>query len=212
LSASLVSVNVGRARVELLSGRELATAIVKAPADGRVAVGVFGLEGDEVADTMSHGGRDQALYLYTVEDYSWWSRELGRDLLPGTFGENLTVAGLESAALAIGDTLHMGETELQVTAPRIPCSTFAARMGEPQWVKRFAAAGRPGAYLRVLRPGTVAAGDPVEVKRAGCHTLPLLELQRLHYDRKAPAAELERALQAPLAERARVDLERRLAR
>jgi MOSC domain-containing protein YiiM len=208
----LVSVNVGRPRRELLSGRELETAIIRRPVEGPVGVGPLGLEGDEVASKKHHGGRDQAVYLYTVDDYDWWSRELGRALAPGTFGENLTVAGLESATLAIGDVLRVGEVGLQVTAPRIPCSTFAARMGEEAWVKRFARAGRPGAYLRVLRGGTVAAGDPVALEHAGCRSVPLLELQRLYYDRKAPVAEVERALQAPLAERARADLERRLAR
>lgn len=208
----LVSINVGRSRLELLSGSELDTAIVKQPTQGPVAVGLLGLEDDEVGDKANHGGPDQAVYLYTVEDYAWWATELGCELEPGMFGENLTVAGFESGTLAIGDGLLIGNVELQVTAPRIPCSTFAARMGEPQWVKRFAQAERPGAYLRVLKSGTLRAGDAVELVRAGCRSIPLLELQRLYYDRKAPAPELQRALATPIAVRARADLEERLSR
>jgi MOSC domain-containing protein YiiM len=207
----LVSINVGRSRLELLSGRELETAIVKQPTQGSVAVGPLGLEGDEVGDKDDHGGPDQALYLYMAEDYAWWAAELGRELEPGMFGENLTVAGFESAMLGIGDRLLISDVELQVTGPRIPCSTFAARMGEPQWVKRFARAERPGAYLRVLKSGMLRAGDAVERAPAGCRSIPLLELQRLYYDRQARAPELQRALATPIAARARADLEERLA-
>jgi MOSC domain-containing protein YiiM len=208
----VVSVNVGRPRRELLSGRELETAIVRNPVAGSVTVGPLGLEGDEVADKENHGGPDQALYLYTAEDYAWWSGELGRDLEPGTFGENLTVAGFESASLAIGDRLRIGEVELEVTSPRIPCATFAARMGDPQWVKRFAGADRPGAYLRVLSGGAITAGDALTLEPAADRSVPLLELVRLFYDHSAPAADLQRALCAPIAVRARADLEQRLAR
>jgi MOSC domain-containing protein YiiM len=207
----LVSVNVGRPGRELLSGRELETAILKNQVEGPVAVGPLGIAGDEVADRENHGGPDQAVYLYTVEDYAWWAKELGRRLDPGTFGENLTVSGLESAELAVGDRFRIGEVELEVTAPRIPCSTFAARMGDAGWVKRFARAGRPGAYLRVLATGAVAAGDEVSLDPAADRSVPLLDLVRLFYDRKASATDLERALGAPVAERARADLERRLA-
>jgi MOSC domain-containing protein YiiM len=208
----LVSVNVGRPRLELLAGRELETAIVRRPVEGSIAVGPLGLEGDDVADKANHGGPDQALYLYTAEDYAWWSAQLGRELQPGTFGENLTVAGFESASLAVGDRLRIGDVLLEVTAPRIPCSTFAARMGDPQWVKSFARADRPGAYLRVLESGTISPGDALTLEPTKDRSVPLLDLVRLFYDRSALAEDYERALAAPIAVRARADLEDRLAR
>jgi MOSC domain-containing protein YiiM len=169
----LVSANIGRLRRELLSGRELETAIVRQPVEGPVVVGPLGLEGDEVADRENHGGPDQALYLYTAEDYAWWSAQLGHDLAPGTFGENLTVAGFESAALAVGDRLRIGDALLEVTAPRIPCATFAARMGDPQWVKCFARADRPGRLsTRALRGDGLSPRRGHARARRGSHRAP----------------------------------------
>jgi MOSC domain-containing protein YiiM len=209
----LVSVNVALPQTVVLNGRIHHTAIGKQPVTEPVAVRPLGLDGDEVGSPQHHGGPDQAVYVYTVEDYAWWSGELGRELGPGTFGENLTVAGLESASRRIGDRLRVGdEVVLEVTAPRIPCSTLAGRMGDSRFVKRFARALRPGLYVRVIETGDVRAGDPVVLDESGASELPVTELMALSYDRKAPAAALERALAAPVAERARDDLVERLAR
>jgi MOSC domain-containing protein YiiM len=201
----LVSVNVGR----IVDG----TAIGKRPAEGPVAVGLEGLAGDEIGSPRHHGGPDQAAYAYGTPDYAWWAAELGARLPPGTFGENLTIDGLESATCSIGDRLTIGTAIFEVTAPRIPCRTLAHRMGdEDGFIRRFRDARRPGIYLRVLHEGAVTTGDPVAFTPAGPGALPLLELQDLFYRRKVPMAELERALDAPIAARARRDLERRLAR
>jgi MOSC domain-containing protein YiiM len=166
-----------------------------------------------VGSRKHHGGPDQAVYAYTTEDYAWWSKELGEDLDAATFGENLTIQGFASAALFIGDRLRVGrDVLLEVTSPRIPCGTLAGRMGDPQFAKRFAQARRPGPYLRVIATGDVRTGDGVELDTTNRSNLPLLDLVDLFYDRKAPAKALERALAAPVAERARTDLEHRLAR
>lgn len=130
---------------------------------GPVAVGWLGLAGDEYADKANHGGRDQAVYAYAREDLDWWAGQLGRDLRDGLFGENITTAGLDVSAALIGEVWRLGTAVVQVTAPRIPCVTFQAWMNEPHGVKRFAAARRPGAYLRVLAEGTVGAGADLAV-------------------------------------------------
>ncbi len=126
----------------------------------------MGLEGDSIVDKKNHGGRDQAVYIYGGADYAWWSRarpDLDHGYQPGTFGENLTISDLESAEYAVGDRLQIGEVVLEVTAPRIPCVTLAARMGDPQFIKAFMAAERPGLYCRVIVEG-IRAGR----RRGGC--------------------------------------------
>ncbi len=188
------------------------TAIDKQPQPGRVAVTVDGLAGDGVGNRRHHGGPDQAVYAYGTPDYAWWEAELGRPLGPATFGENLTIDGLESAALAIGDRLVATGVTLEVTSPRIPCATLAARMDDPGFIRRFHDARRPGVYLRVLEPGEIGEGDEVALERAPKGALTALELQDLYYDRKAPADAIERALRQPIDIRTRRDFERRLAR
>ncbi|TCM43513.1 MOSC domain-containing protein [Kribbella sp. VKM Ac-2568] len=140
------------------------TAIDKRPQSRRVPVGFLGLEGDRVCDTEHHGGRDQAMYAYAREDSGWWAEQLGREIPAGLFGENLSTEGLDITNALIGEVWRLGdEVEVMVRAPRIPCITFQARMGIPRWVKRFHQEGRPGAYLKVLKTGTLGAGDRIEV-------------------------------------------------
>jgi MOSC domain-containing protein YiiM len=140
------------------------TAIDKRPQSRRVPVGVLGLEGDRVCDTENHGGVDQALYAYAREDSAWWAEQLGREIPAGLFGENLSTERLDITNALIGEVWRLGdEVEVMVRAPRIPCITFQHRMQLPHWVKRFHQEGRPGAYLKVLKTGTLGAGDPIEV-------------------------------------------------
>lgn len=126
-------------------------------------MGKLGLAGDEHGDTENHGGPDQAVYAYAREDLDWWTERLGRELRSGEFGENVTTAGIDITTALIGETWRVGDVVVQITSPRIPCETFKAWTGEDQWVRRFAAAGRPGAYLRVLTEGQISAGDDIEV-------------------------------------------------
>ncbi len=205
----LEAVNLGRRETIDLGARLVETGIDKQPVE-RAYVGRLGLVGDVVADVENHGGPDQAVYLYSREDYAWWEAELGAALAPGTFGENLTVPSL-GAAPRPGDRLRIGGALLELTAPRIPCAVFADRMGEARWVKRFAAAGRPGAYARVLEEGDVAPGDPVELDPTAADHPTIVELMRLYYDKSAAPERVHRALAAPIAERERTALERRLA-
>ncbi|MFI6679444.1 MOSC domain-containing protein [Kribbella sp. NPDC050470] len=146
------------------------TAIDKRPQAGRVQVSELGLAGDSVCDTKHHGGPDQALYAYAEEDAAWWAAELGREIPTGLFGENLRTEGLDITGALLGEVWRIGaEVEVMVRAPRTPCITFQHRMQEPHWVKRFHQAGRPGAYLKVLRTGAVGAGDPIEVVSRPAH-------------------------------------------
>jgi MOSC domain-containing protein YiiM len=161
--AKVVSVNVGAVRTVEWHGRAVTTGIWKAPVHGRVAVRGVNLAGDDQADRRVHGGPDKAVYAYAVEDYEWWSRELGQELGPGTFGENLTVEGIDVNGARNGDRWAIGSVLLEVTRPRVPCSTFAGFMDVPHWIRRFALAYRPGAYLRVLTSGELTAGDTIEV-------------------------------------------------
>ncbi|MFI1563953.1 MOSC domain-containing protein [Streptomyces sp. NPDC020490] len=169
----LLSVNVGRARpVPYTDQPQGLTGIDKRPADGpvRVAapgpkgVGASGIAGDAVCDTRHHGGDHQAVYAVAREDLDDWERELGRPLANGSFGENLTTLGLDVSGALIGERWQVGpEVVLEVTCGRIPCRTFQGHMGEKGWVKRFTLKGAPGAYLRVIRPGEIRAGDAVEI-------------------------------------------------
>ncbi|MGA8246375.1 MAG: MOSC domain-containing protein [Nocardioides sp.] len=146
------------------------TGIDKRPVNGPVSVGPLGLAGDSILDTANHGGLLQAVYACAAEDLAWWRSELADEhahpVTPGSFGENLTVEGIDVNGARAGDRWTIGTVVLEVTAPRIPCSTFAGFMAVPRWVKRFALAERPGAYLRVVTPGEVTAGDAVSVSAA----------------------------------------------
>jgi len=136
------------------------TAIDKRPSDGPVKVHKLGVHGDIQANRVHHGGEDQAIYAYSQSDADFWAGTLGRELPPGTFGENLRVSGIEPTSAVIGERWQVGtDVVLEVTSPRVPCATFQRRMKEPQWVKRFTEEGRVGAYLRVIRTGTIQAGD-----------------------------------------------------
>ena len=170
--ARLDSVNIGRPRPNPYKNTE-STGIGKQPtfepvevrAPGPKTTGLgSGLVGDFIGDGKHHGGNDQAVYAFQREDLDDWERRLGRELPNGFFGENLTTLDLEINQALIGERWQVGEkVVLQVTAPRIPCATFRGWMGEKGWAKIFTAVGRPGAYLGVITPGTIRAGDPIEV-------------------------------------------------
>jgi len=206
----LMSVNLAQERILQRNHRVERTGIFKFPTQNAVKVTKLGLEGDVIVSKKHHGGPDQAVYVYGAGDYEWWSKELGMDVSPGTFGENLTISALESAVFNIGDYLQVGEVTLQVTAPRIPCGTFAARMNDPQWVKAFRHAERPGLYCRVLQEGLVKTGDPVSIERYAGETISIPEMFRDYYVKGKSEETLRRHLHAPIAIRTRRDLEKEL--
>lgn len=214
----LGAINVGMPqRVDMGAGPEI-TAIFKTTVDGPIEVTSIGLVGDAVGDTKHHGGPDQALYVYFGADYAHWERLLDRSLEPGVFGDNLTVEGAESRSstvssknLWVGDRMNVGSVTLEVTAPRIPCGTFARRMELPAgFIERFRDELRPGVYVRVLDPGQVTAGDDVTITE-GRRTVSIAEMVEL-WGARPDRDSLDRLLAAPIAERARADYERKRAR
>jgi MOSC domain-containing protein YiiM len=163
----LRSVNVGLPREAAWAGIGR-TSIDKAAVPGPVEVHRLGLEGDQVSDTRHHGGPDQAVYAFAREELDWWASQLGDELRDGEFGENLTTEGLPVDDAELGERWRVGSVILEVASIRTPCNDFKVWMGRGghdnrAWVRRFAEHARPGAYLRVLQPGTLAAGDPIEV-------------------------------------------------
>ncbi|MEU5280568.1 MOSC domain-containing protein [Streptomyces asoensis] len=169
----LLSVNLGRPKaVPYTDQPQGLTGIDKRPvegpvriaAPGRKGVGASGLAGDTVCDLRHHGGDDQAVYAVAREDLDEWERELGRTLANGSFGENLTTTGLDVSDALIGERWRIGpDVVLEVTSGRIPCLTFQGHLGEKRWVRRFTEKAATGAYLRVVVPGEIRAGDPVTI-------------------------------------------------
>jgi MOSC domain-containing protein YiiM len=206
----LLSINIGKEQAIQYANKSGTTGIYKNPTAGPVQITPEGLTDDAVIDRTSHAGPDQAVYAYGSADYDWWSTELGCPLAPGTFGENLTISDLESADLRIGDRLQVGMVTLEITAPRIPCSTLAARMVDPQFVKRFQHAEPPGLYCRVITPGSVTVGDPVTLQVYDGQPFTIIENFRLFYEKYPSETDLRRALAAPIAIRTRLETEERL--
>lgn len=214
----LAAINIGMPKtVDMGAGPE-STAIFKTTVDGPIPVTVDGLAGDAVGDTEHHGGPDQALYVYFGADYAHWEGLLDRPLEPGVFGDNLTIDGgmtrsstVSSNELCVGDRLTVGPVTLEVTAPRIPCGTFSRRMELPaSFIEQFRNELRPGVYVRVVEPGMVSVGDAVAMVE-GERTVSIVEMVDL-WGTKPDAETIDRMLNAPIAARARIDLERKRAK
>lgn len=192
----VVSVNVGMPRIVEWHGRDVESGIWKSPVDGRIPVRGINLAGDAQADLRVHGGPDKAVYAYAIEDYAWWSDQLEQMVEPATFGENLTVEGLDLGAMVIGTRWLVGSVELEVSQPRLPCFKLGMRMGDASFVDVFDGAERFGAYLRIVREGDVGAGDAVEVAPLDRPGITVHELGVAHHD--PPQAFLDRLLADPL--------------
>ncbi len=206
----LVSVNIAHQPAQgRASGPAERTGIDKRPADGRVGVRGGedpGVDGDLVADRKNHGGVDQAVYAYAREDAEWWAAELGRAVPPGAFGENFTTEGLDVTGAVIGELWAVGDALFEVSAPRIPCATFQRFWDVPHLQRRFTEHGASGAYLRVARPGSVGAGDAIEVLSRPDHGLTIGEAFRALSGDRSLAPKLLSAPQLPAEarERARI--------
>lgn len=190
LPGRVVSVNVGVPRPVSWRGRIVHTAIFKYPVDGRVPLLGVNLVGDDQADRQVHGGPDKAVYVYAREDRDWWAGELGRGLDPGAFGENLTVTGTAVTDAVIGERWRIGTAELEVCGPRVPCYKLGIRMDDDGYPRRFAAAGRPGAYLRILVSGSVGAGDDVVVAHRPDHGVTVRDVAHAYHHDRARAPEI----------------------
>ncbi|OMB98269.1 molybdenum cofactor biosysynthesis protein [Mycobacterium sp. NS-7484] len=179
--AQVLTVNVAHPRPNTAEGRAV-TGIDKRPVQGAVGVRApgpmhgglgSGLIGDIIGDQQFHGGDDQAVYAYAREDLDVWQTELNRDIANGVFGENLTTAGIDVTNARIGERWRVGSDglELEVSRPRIPCRTFANWLQINGWVKTFTRAAIPGAYFRLVTPGSVAGGDEITVTHRPDHDI-----------------------------------------
>ena len=190
----MVSVNVGRPRTVPFRGSQVTTGIWKVPASGPIRARGVNLAGDDQADRSVHGGPDKAVYAYAQEDLSWWTVELGQVVAPGTFGENLTTAGIDVTNAVVGERWAVGSAVLEVCQPRVPCYKLGIRMGDQRFPPRFAAAGRPGAYLRIVAEGDIAAGDEVRILSRPDHAVTVGLIERAYH---ADRSLVPRLLEAP---------------
>jgi MOSC domain-containing protein YiiM len=193
-------------RPEKLPGKAFKTGIYKAAVNSAVMIDRLGLVGDAVCNTKHHGGEDQAVLLEGSLTRDWWAQELGRDLQPGMFGENLIIEGLDNRDVAAGDRFHVGEVVLEATCARSPCNTLAVKMGEPTFVKTYTRAGRPGIYCRVIVPGMVSPDDPVRHELYAGERVRIAEMLAA-LGKRLSEAEKARFLAAPIGSRWRPTFE-----
>jgi MOSC domain-containing protein YiiM len=174
-------VNVGVPREVVWLGKTVVTGIFKDPVDFPVMLRTMNLEGDRQADLSVHGGVAKAVYAYPEEHYGFWRGELpGMDLPPGMFGENFTTRGLSEETVHAGDRFRMGEAEVVVTQPRLPCFKLVVKFRRSDIIRRFLESGRTGFYMAVLRGGMVGAGDSVELLSADPQCVSIADLVRMH--------------------------------
>jgi MOSC domain-containing protein YiiM len=192
----IVSVNVGLPREVKWQNKVVTTGIFKEPVDGPVMMRTLNLDGDGQADLTVHGGASKAVYAYPSEHYGYWRRELpGVDLTWGMFGENFTTEGLLEEALYIGDKFRIGETEVMVTEPRMPCYKLGIKFGRADIIKRFLASRRTGFYFAVVREGMVGAGDAAELIRQEQQEISVADITRLYAFEKNDLKSLRRAIE-----------------
>ena len=192
----ILSVNVGLPREVTWQGKLVTTGIFKKPVDAPVMMRTLNLDGDGQADLTVHGGLTKAVYVYPSEHYGYWRTELpGVDLPWGMFGENLTTEGLFEEAVYIGDKFRIGETEVLVTEPRMPCYKLGIKFGRADIIKRFLASRRTGFYFAVVREGMVGAGDAVELIGRGQREISVADITRLYAFEKDDLKSLRRAIE-----------------
>ncbi|MET0910755.1 MAG: MOSC domain-containing protein [Ilumatobacteraceae bacterium] len=190
MTARIVSVNIGAVREVSYLGRTETTAIFKEPTLDVVTVTTAAFGDDRQADLRVHGGPDRVAYAYAAEDLAWWAGELEREVPPGSMGENLTTSGIDITNAVIGEQWQAGTVTFEVAGLRTPCFKLGIRMGIARFSTRFAAAGRPGAYLRVTKPGAVAVGDTIEIVNRPAHGVTMATLADAYHRDPSLAARL----------------------
>jgi MOSC domain-containing protein YiiM len=191
----IISINVGRPRVVMRNGEPVSTGIFKEPVTGRVRLRTLNLDGDRQADLSVHGGPYKAVYVYPVEHYEYWRRELPEMHLPlGMFGENFTTEGLNESETYIGDMFSVGSARVMVTQPRMPCYKLGIRFGRNDIIKRFLASGRSGFYLSVLQEGEVGEGDEIALTEKAENSVRVSDITRLYAKDRTDVETLRRAI------------------
>lgn len=191
------SLNIGQPKKENFFGRVMTTGFCKTPLEGPVRLTRLGFEGDGVGDRKNHGGHDKAVCVYSVEHYPYWEDVLGIVLPPAPFGENLSVSGLLEDGIGIGDVFSLGAAVVQVSQPRQPCKTLAARYGREGMAKLFADSGRTGFYLRVLEEGEVKQGDILAIREKDPWGVTVAFANSVFYHDRKNRRSLEKVLSVP---------------
>ena len=195
---ALVSVNVGMPKNVPWQGKNVYTGVFKDPVSGHRRVGKLNIEGDGQGDRAGHGGEQRAVFVYQIDSYHYWERELGRDdFVYGQFGENFTVDGLGDDEVCIGDRYQIGTVTFEVTQPRVTCYRVGIRMNDPRIPALLVSHHRPGFYFRVLETGEVQAGDEIIKLASGPERMPIAEADALLYLPGHPRQQLLRALRIP---------------
>lgn len=196
MSWKIISVNVGLPRLAMWRGATVSTGIFKKPVKGRVMLRRLNLDGDRQSDLSVHGGPDKAVYAYPSEHYDYWREELPEMELPwGMFGENLTTEGLSEDAVYIGDRFRIGQAELTVTQPRMPCHKLGIKFQRADIIKRFLASGRTGFYFSVQSEGEIGAGDELELMERSTQAVKVSDITRLYVKDKMDVETMRRAIQ-----------------
>jgi len=191
----LISLNVGLPRVVESNGEPVVTGIFKEPVTGPVMLRTLNLDGDRQADLRVHGGISKAVYGYPVEHYEFWKKELPQMELPyGMFGENFTTEGLLEDTLNVGDRFRIGEAELMVTEPRLPCYKLRIKFGRSDILRRFLQSRRTGFYFAVVREGAVAAGDEFKLLSRDGNDITIADITRLYAFEKNDVDTLKRVV------------------
>jgi MOSC domain-containing protein YiiM len=205
MQLTVLSVNIGKAQtVKAKSGD---SGIFKTPQCQTVLINIHGLAGDVVCDLEHHGGVDQAVYIYCQDDYDWWHHHEGLATSAGLFGENLTLAGMASADAHVGARLISDNVILEITSPRIPCETLAARMNDKSFAKRFYQAARSGFYCRVAKPGPVSTGEIFQFQAYSGHRITMAEWLQSEPLKNLNAEMRQKFLSAPIHYKARAELQ-----
>jgi MOSC domain-containing protein YiiM len=191
----LISVNVGLPRAVNWNDQTVITGIFKEPVGGPVMLRTLNLDGDRQADLSVHGGVSKAVYAYPAEHYEYWKRELPDMQLPyGMFGENFSTEGLAEDTVNVGDRFRIGESELMVTEPRMPCYKLGIKFGRADILKKFLASRRTGFYFAVLKEGRVKAGDSMELLSKDTNKIAVAEITRLYAFEKNDVEMLQRVV------------------
>lgn len=179
------SLNIGLPKKELFYGKEIITGICKKPVKKPLHLGTLGFNGDAVGDLKNHGGPDKAICVYSLDHYTYWEKILGIKLAHAAFGENLSISDQKEFDVCIGDIFQLGTAIVQITQPRQPCRTLAARYGRNDLAKLFVNSGHTGFYLRVLKEGIVKKGDSLLHKERDLHKISIRFANHIfHHDRK----------------------------
>lgn len=183
------------------NGEPVTTGIFKEPSPGPIMLRTLNLEGDGQADLSVHGGVSKAVYAYPVEHYEFWKQTLPADYLPdmnlpyGMFGENFTTEGLFEDAVNVGDRFRIGQAELMVSEPRLPCYKLGIKFGRADIIRKFLQSRRTGFYFAVLKEGEVRAGDEIELLSRDASNIPISDITRLYAFERDDLATLRRTVQ-----------------